>query len=430
MVARDALKSCIASFFLTSASASFFSWGMVNLYIVSYFRLHDPDASVNKAFWAYCFGLISFGFSESLSPFVCERIGTKKTVLMGGGMLFVGYVLCALSTSMNMFIFAFSFVVGGGCGFCFITGINVVARHFDVHRGKAIGVGSSGYGAGYMGISLLYGLFCNPTNEVPSVVEEGSDIKYFGADVANNVPYALVIMAFACLTLVLIGTILISPKPLPTKDEEVELLSLNSETEESVFDVLKTALFWKMYVLLNIGFFSCLWINVSFKNFGSIYIKDDHLLTYIGFTGATAACFSRAAFPFLIDYFDFFKVNMGALIAIAIVDFSIYYAVASPHLFTCCVVVTLVCMGSQFFPFAILCMKIYGTTKGPKVFSFLSWATTSCGLIATLYYDLVGVIGFGWSYWLQGFLILVGLCISNSLRLQFSNPIKLPNEDK
>lgn len=269
-----------------------------------------------------------------------------------------------------------------------------------------------------MGVCLLYGFFCNPHNETPDIVVGDSNLKYFNADVAQHVPNVLIIMGFVCLALSWIGATLLTPKVLPTKDEEVELLSNTSTDEESILTELKTPLFWKMFAILHIGFFSCLWINITFKNFGSIHIKDDHQLTFIGSLAATATCLSRGLFPFMIDYVEFFKINICVLFTLAVVSFSIFYAASNPYSLGLCVVVTLVCMGAQFFPFSLLCMKIYGTVKGPKVFSFLGWAATSGGVLSTFYFDLTTVIGFRWGYWLQGINCLVALVISNSLRIQ------------
>jgi MFS family permease len=416
MISRAALSTGVASFFITLSCASFNSWGLVALYISSHFHSIDPDVTLYTTSLAYSIGLIFFGASQSLCPYACERIGVKLTCFIGAVLLGTGYLLCSFVSDVRLFIVCFAFFVGSGSGLSFLTGSNVLGRHFKQHRGKAIGLAATGYGLGSLINGLLYAFVCNPYNESPTVEIEGSQIRYFSEAVGQNVPTAFRIVALMWFCSISLGAVLITPPALPSPDEEEEILSVKEEDEESVWTALKTVKFWKMYALLQTGMFSCIWINLTFKNFGSLYIKDDHLLAYIGSASAAMNSVSRLIFPFIIDYLDFFSVNMCVLCVLALANFSIYFAVANSVTYAACVCTTLFCMGAQFFPFSILCMRVYGTTKGPKVFSFLLWAAVSCGMISTPYYTLVEYLGYGWTYWIQGILCISALSISYSMR--------------
>mmetsp|Transcript_15587 Transcript_15587/g.28333 ORF Transcript_15587/g.28333 Transcript_15587/m.28333 type:complete len:423 (+) Transcript_15587:1366-2634(+) len=415
MVNKAALSTCIGAFMVTTASSSFQSWGIVNLYICSFFHNIDPSNTVYTASWTYTLGIFCIGIGQNFTPFVVEKFGPRRTCFVGGCIVALGYLLCSMVTSLALFIVFYGTLVGFGSGLNFMLGSNVVAKYFTTHRGKVIGIIATGQGFGMVFCALFFALYCNPSNKSPDVEASDSEVKYFGPDVTDNVPSVFKWMALLCFAMFSVGGLLLIPPSLPTSEEEVELLSAQGE-DETFKDILKSAKFWKLFLLLHIGMFSGIWINLSFKNFGSLYIENDHLLAYIGGVGGLLNGVARGLFPFLIDYINFYTINISVIAVLCFIDFVYYYSVGSAVLFSICSVVALFLLGSHFFPFSILCMREYGTIEGPKVFSFLGWAANICGILIGPYYALVGLVGFHFTYTLQGLMCLGALYVSYSLR--------------
>jgi hypothetical protein len=218
------------------------------------------------------------------------------------------------------------------------------------------------------------------------------------------------------------------PPVLLTDSNEEEILSHKGVDEEPITTVdqaLRQPKFWKMFGALYCGQSLCLWVIISYKSFGSLYINDDHFLSYIGATGAMLNIVARVLFPFLLDYFSFYSVNMGALALEVLLALSIYSSVHSELAYMTVVGTAFFIQGSQFFPFSLLCLSEYGPVLGPKVFSYLASSSMIANAMPGIYYWLT-VKNFGYltSFLIQGLQSLVGLLLTYSLSQEANKPLR------
>jgi hypothetical protein len=205
-----------------------------------------------------------------------------------------------------------------------------------------------------------------------------------------------------------------------TDNNEEEMLSHKSDDEEpltTVSQALKQTKFWKMFGALYCGMSFCVWVMTSYKSFASLYIEDDHFLSYAGAAGAILNGVARLLFPVLLDYFSFITVNMFALGLEALLSIAICISVHSKIAYITVVSTVFFIQGSQFFPFSLLCLAEYGPVLGPKVFSYVAFGGMLAYAMPGIYYWLV-VRNFGYftSYYIQGLQCLVGLQLTYSLK--------------
>jgi hypothetical protein len=205
-----------------------------------------------------------------------------------------------------------------------------------------------------------------------------------------------------------------------TDNNEEEMLSHKSDDEEpltTVSQALKQTKFWKIVGALYCGQSFCIWVMISYKSFGSLYIEDDHFLSYAGATGAILHGVARLCFPLVLDYFNFLTVNMFSLGIQAVLALAICICVYNQIAFVVVVAIVFFIQGTQFFPFSLYCLIEYGPVLGPKVFSYVALAASLTYAMPAIYYWLVVKnLGYFSSYYIQGLQSLVGVLLTYSLR--------------
>jgi MFS family permease len=401
------------------------SWGMILPYIASYYRLLDPAMSVSIMSSAYaCLSLVE-GIGWLSYIHIIKLIGLRPTVALGVSLMSLAYLQGAFVTNPYLFIALFAISFGFGISICSLSSINVIIASFPDNKGFIGGILAAGFGGGPMLYALIALYCCNPDNLPPTIVEEGSDVKYFDHDVADRLPFTMIVIS---LTILALGIVSVVTLPTPKKkaavvheEEETEsLLKHIQRTEQVLFnptyrEIMATPRFWKLFVMLFTGFSYSLWVIVCYKTFAAYYIKDDAFLSYVGVVGAFANGVSRFVFPFLMDYYSFKSLNCIAQSLQLVLSFTIYYSVSSQPLFLLVVMLSFFTNGSQFYPLMISCNVIYGKF-GPKAFSIIAWGCTLASVAPFAYfYLLVDNFGFESSFMFVGGLCFICLLVNNSL---------------
>ncbi|MFO7965661.1 MAG: MFS transporter [Desulfobacterales bacterium] len=90
------------------------------------------------------------GFGVPLAAICINKIGARKTILIGTSLLLFGLVLLGTVTSeMWQWIILWGFVVGTGFAFCGVVPIQTILMYwFNINRGTAIGLVMTGAAAG------------------------------------------------------------------------------------------------------------------------------------------------------------------------------------------------------------------------------------------------------------------------------------------
>jgi MFS family permease len=414
MLTKDAALSCIAAFLILLSTGYEFAWGANVMYIASYLKSHDSTVTVNEVQSVLTIISVCYTLGLVISDWLVDRIGPKLTNLIGTLTTCYGFWIAAFVTEAWLFMPVFGVLNGLGAGISFMTGTNVVMMHFTKNRGKALGFCACGYGLSTLVFGLLFTFIVNPDDLRADIeVLEGTQkVYFFSSDVSSRTPYALVAAGVVVLFLGATGSLLMC-----VKEEKLLQCTENQQRIGTVGEALKQALFWKMFGILYCGMSFSMWVFCSFKSFGSLYIKDDHLLSYIGAAGSIMNTMSRVLFPVLLDYFSFIAVNKWSLAIEAVLAFTIFYSVQSKLAYTVVLSLIFIIQASQFLPLTLLCRDEYGPVLGPKVFSYVAFGSMLACSSPVLYYCfIVKHFGYHTSFIIQGLQALVGLLLTFSLK--------------
>lgn len=385
-------------------------WGVLLPYLASYFQAHDPSFTYSTLSAIICCIMSFEGLGWVLHLKVIELIGMKGNVLLGSTLMSIAFLCGAIFTNGFVFMIVFACLFGFGLGLTLLTVVNVASSHFPNYKGRVSGVCSASFGIGPIFYTIVAALCCNPHNESPVPHEgEGNDqFTYFGKDVYERIPFTMVMLTILSVAFGLIGVFTISaPKKLTSvqpDEEEIEPLLMSPQAEATpdfnptYMDIIKT----KRFPILFLQMFSCMWYSVwviiTFKSYGSIYIKDDAFLIEIGVIASIANCFARFLFPALMDYFDFRTLNNIVLPFQIFLNLVICYTVTSPYLYMLFVTLTYIVNGATFYPLGVAANTIYGR-HGPKAFSLIAWGAVLASFSPTfLFHVFVENYGYFSSY--------------------------------
>lgn len=99
-------------------------------------------------------GFLYFVLGAVSGP-LADRIGPRRVVLAGIGLIAVGLVLAAASQALWQVYLTYSLCVGVGVGLAYVPVVGAVQRWFVKKRGLASGMAVAGIGAGTLAIPLL-----------------------------------------------------------------------------------------------------------------------------------------------------------------------------------------------------------------------------------------------------------------------------------
>jgi MFS family permease len=98
---------------------------------------------------------ITMGVGSLLWGMLSDRIGTRKVVLVGGGLVGLGMVLSSQITAVWQLYLTFSLLTGLGVSAFYAPLSSTATRWFTSNRGLALGIVSAGMGVGILVMSPL-----------------------------------------------------------------------------------------------------------------------------------------------------------------------------------------------------------------------------------------------------------------------------------
>nr|XP_045606099.1 monocarboxylate transporter 13-like [Procambarus clarkii]XP_045606100.1 monocarboxylate transporter 13-like [Procambarus clarkii]XP_045606101.1 monocarboxylate transporter 13-like [Procambarus clarkii] len=126
------LGSCLSLFFFPAVTVAFG--------VLFRERLQELGSGAT-AFTIIANGLsISWSFMALLMAPLCELFGYRRMTIAGGLLAFLTLVLCAFSTSVVAFGLVYSVLGGMACAMSTFSGMVIITRYFDRHKGLTNGI--------------------------------------------------------------------------------------------------------------------------------------------------------------------------------------------------------------------------------------------------------------------------------------------------
>lgn len=120
-----------------------FSFGVFNVEFLKYF-----GDSKGKTAWISSIFMAVPLLSGPIASYLTDRYGCRKVTIVGAITAAIGFLLSAVSNSMEMLFVTFGVISGFGLSLCYVAAVVIVAYYFDKKRSFATGISVCGSGIG------------------------------------------------------------------------------------------------------------------------------------------------------------------------------------------------------------------------------------------------------------------------------------------
>jgi oxalate/formate antiporter len=182
-------------------------------------------------------------WTSPLQGYLIDRFGPRLLVAAGGFLSGLGWILASYATSLTTLYLTYGVLCGIGTGIVYVGIIGLMVRWFPEKRGLATGVVAAGYGFGAI-------LTTFPINNMLA---------------SSN--YSHTLMTFGIIFAV-VGVLAALAMRLPTSADKLPApLVVASRKNYEPKEMLKTPVFWLMFVMMTMMSTGGLMVILNFANF-------------------------------------------------------------------------------------------------------------------------------------------------------------------
>ncbi len=215
--------------------------------------------------WAFTLFVLFETWLVPIEGWFVDKYGPRLVVLFGGALCALGWVVNSYATSLNTFYLG-QVIAGIGAGAVYGTAVGNALKWFPDKRGLAAGITAAGFGAGSA-------LTVAPIQAM--IGTSGIQAAFFNFGIGQGV---------ICMILALF---LAAPKkgqvPAPVVNENIQ----QTRRDYSPSQVVKTPIFWLMYLMFVIVGAGGLLVTANLKPIAADWKIDAIPVTLIGLTMTT-----------------------------------------------------------------------------------------------------------------------------------------------
>lgn len=229
---QKGIISIIAAVVINLVLGSFYLWGSINIYVASYYKInYDPELQTDITSMCFPIMAVACNLVVPISLKLCERLGLRLHCFIFSVVMSACVFVSSYMTSFWYFVLLYGVGFGFGSGMIYLIPLYNCYKFFPNKRGLISGIIMGGYGVASLISSNIVLSIVNPENMKPGVDH------YFPAEIANNVPKSLRIIAIFFFGLMVLGTIFLFEFPMSPEEEhdeegENKITSKISEKEE------------------------------------------------------------------------------------------------------------------------------------------------------------------------------------------------------
>ena len=221
--------SVIGGFILHLSLGCFYLWGVINIYVTSYYRLYsDPSLKSSLTAGLFPIFLLFVGLTFFFSLKLAKKIGLKLACFIESLWMAIGVLLSSFMPDFWSFMFFFGIIYGLSSGLLYLLPIYIGSMHFPSKKGLVTGIIVAGNGMATLLSGQMSQKIINPNNEKPISTDDG---KYFEGEIADQVSIFLKYLALYLAVLGILGSLLIMPVDEEKKDEIRQRLLNEAETD-------------------------------------------------------------------------------------------------------------------------------------------------------------------------------------------------------
>jgi MFS transporter, OFA family, oxalate/formate antiporter len=333
-----------------------------------------------------------------LQGYLIDKFGPRILVAIGGALSGLGWVAASYASSLTMLYLTYGLLCGIGTGIVYIGIIGLMVRWFPEKRGLATGVVAAGYGFGAI-------LTTFPINDMLASAGYQHTLAVFGTIFA------------------IVGVLAALAMRLPTSTDRLPPPAVAaSSTNYEPKAMLKTPVFWLMFVMMTMMSTGGLMVILNFANFARDFGVAN--LTVWGLQALPLALtvdritngLTRPFFGWVSDHIGRENtMGIAFLLEGAAVSLFVYFR-TDPTIFVILSAVVFFGWGEIFSLFPSTLTDTFGTKNATANYGFLYMAqgvgSVLGGPLAALLHDLEGS-------WLPVFAVIITMDVLTGLLALF-----------
>ena len=434
---RRAKLSCLGSCLIHMILGSFYSWGNLNIYIVSYFKAIDPESYdyLNIDVTAFIFPFMGF-FIFLTTPFgikIGNAVGFSLSCIFFSVLLGVSLFLAAFTENFWLFVLFYAILPSIFMGILSSESIYVVIK-YKIERKYVNGLMMLFYGIGTALANFIAFLTINSNNDPAIRLDADDPDLYFPKVIVHGVPDFLRIFAIIYVVIGVLGSnfmklpeldgflndqlvlkhtdseekfeFVYAQIEIEKDDQKKYYVGLQETTENDRFYNLKSVLkSWKFYHLFLMvllcspfGFFMANY----YKIIGMTYFNDDLLFVTIGSISGLVNGFARFVMPLIARKIQFKIIFLVLMILQLIMIPTLNLIMDNQSLFGLWTTMALFCQGCMYALFPKITFNTFGKNLYSECYSFMLFSFVLANVlhygIASIFLYLAGLWNVLWVY--------------------------------
>lgn len=186
--------SVFGGILLNIVLGSFYLWGTLNIYVVSYFKLRDSSFMLENTLFVFPIMSFSTHITAPFSVKVCEKVGFRVHLSLCLLFVCLSHFFAFSTESFTGFLLIYGVGFGVFSGFAYLIPLYNAYKYFPLHRGLIAGLVLGAYGFGSMITGAIIMHFLNYENEGP-IYNELDHAYYFSSEICERLPSSLQMLA-------------------------------------------------------------------------------------------------------------------------------------------------------------------------------------------------------------------------------------------
>jgi MFS family permease len=211
MIFSSSTKTIIGIMLIKFASGFVSDWGVISLYILSYYHYHDSlikiTSSTNSL--AMIILLLPVIICLVVSTKVADRIGYVQLIKISSVMYFVFPLVSFFNFSLIVFLLCNMIIPTCSFTLSLIPLFNCMYSYYGDNKNFVTGLVIGSFSLGAIVWNIVATMWINPDNLIPDIKSDETELMFFGREVADRVPRATNIIYLVSGILVMVGALLV-----------------------------------------------------------------------------------------------------------------------------------------------------------------------------------------------------------------------------